>query len=112
MALIYAVSKALKGDVSDGAKVMEAMKGILIESPRGALKIDPDTRDSVANMYIAKVEKSEDRMKPVVIDTFENVTDAKWNLAQLIPILTQDLYARSRPLFASSLGMGVQSNCQ
>lgn len=77
MALIYAVSKALKGDVFDGAKVMEAMKGILIESPRGALKIDPDTRDSVANMYIAKVEKSEDRMKPVVIDTFENVTDAK-----------------------------------
>lgn len=77
MALIYAVANKLDGKVSDGEKVMEAMKGITIESPRGRLTIDPKTRDAVANMYIAGVEKTADRMKPVVIDTFENVTDVQ-----------------------------------
>lgn len=77
MALIYAAINKLDGDVADGAKVMEAIKGITIESPRGKVTIDPGTRDSVANMYIAAVEKTADRMKPVVIDTFENVTDAQ-----------------------------------
>ncbi|MDX3895840.1 ABC transporter substrate-binding protein [Pusillimonas sp.] len=77
MALIYAVANKLNGEVSDGAKVMETIKGITIESPRGSLTIDADTRDAVANMYIAAVEQAPDRMKPVVIDTFENVTDAE-----------------------------------
>lgn len=77
MALIYAVANKLNGEVSDGEKVMETIKGITIESPRGKLTIDPETRDAVANMYIAAVEKKADRMTPVVIDTFENVTDSK-----------------------------------
>lgn len=77
MALIYAVAKKLDGNVSNGEKVMEAMKGMTIESPRGKLVMDPETRDAVANMYIATVKKNGDRLEPVVIDTFENVTDAQ-----------------------------------
>jgi branched-chain amino acid transport system substrate-binding protein len=48
-----------------------------INSPRGPLMIDPQTRDSVANMYVAKVEKREGRYVPVVIDTFESPKAAR-----------------------------------
>jgi len=77
MALVYAVARKLDGQVQDGEKVMEAIKGLKIDSPRGTLIMDADTRDAVANMYIAGVEHKDGRYAPVVIDTFENVKDDK-----------------------------------
>lgn len=77
MALIYAAAKKLNGDVANGEQVMTAIKGMTLDSPRGKLTIDPKTRDAVANMYIATVEKKGGRMEPVVIDTFENAVDGQ-----------------------------------
>ncbi|MBK4737387.1 ABC transporter substrate-binding protein [Noviherbaspirillum pedocola] len=76
MAVIYETAKKLNGQI-DPDKAMAAIKGIKIKSPRGNLTIDPETRDTVANMYVAKVEKREGRYVPVVIDTFTNVTEGR-----------------------------------
>jgi branched-chain amino acid transport system substrate-binding protein len=56
---------------------MAAMKGLKVKSPRGDLTIDPETRDAVANMYVAKIEKKGNRYVPVVIDTFVNVKEGQ-----------------------------------
>ena len=39
--------------------LVEAMKGLSWESPRGPMMIDPETRDVVHNVYISKVETRE-----------------------------------------------------
>ena len=56
---IHLIYQALKktGGNSDGDMLVEAMKGMKWESPRGPISIDPDTRDIVQNIYIRKVEK-------------------------------------------------------
>jgi branched-chain amino acid transport system substrate-binding protein len=43
----------------NGEALVEAMKGLTWESPRGPVSIDPDTRDIVQNIYIRKVERVE-----------------------------------------------------
>jgi branched-chain amino acid transport system substrate-binding protein len=76
MAAIYEVARKLEGKL-DPEKVMAAMKGMKIKSPRGDLTIDPDTRDAVANMYVAKIEKKGNQYVPVVIDTFVGVKEGQ-----------------------------------
>ncbi|MBK4738482.1 ABC transporter substrate-binding protein [Noviherbaspirillum pedocola] len=76
MAVIYEVARKLDGKL-DPEKVMATMKGIKIKSPRGDLTIDPETRDAVANMYVAKIEKRGNQYVPVVIDTFTNVKEGQ-----------------------------------
>jgi branched-chain amino acid transport system substrate-binding protein len=76
MALIYEVARKLNGKI-DPDKAMAAIKGMKINSPRGSLTIDPETRDAIANMYVAKMEKRGDRYAPIVIDTFENVREGR-----------------------------------
>ena len=39
---------------TDGDALIEAMKGMKWESPRGPISIDPETRDIVQNIYIRK----------------------------------------------------------
>ncbi len=56
MHAIYEAIKKLNGKI-DGAKAVEAMKGMKWESPRGPIMIDPATRDIVQDIYIRKVEK-------------------------------------------------------
>lgn len=74
MALIYkAVEKA--GGNLDGAALMDAFKGLKIESPRGSLAIDPATRDVVQNIYIRKGEFKGGSWRNVAIDTIEDVKD-------------------------------------
>jgi branched-chain amino acid transport system substrate-binding protein len=74
MALIYEVSKRLNG-VIDGDKAMEAIKGMKIDSPRGPIMIDPETRDVVQTIYIRKVEKKDGKILNVEFDKVENVKD-------------------------------------
>ena len=76
MAVIYEVARKLNGKL-DPENVMAAMKGLKIKSPRGDLTIDPETRDAVANMYVAKIEKKGNQYVPVVIDTFVDVKEAQ-----------------------------------
>jgi branched-chain amino acid transport system substrate-binding protein len=74
---IHLIYQALKktGGNSDGDMLVEAMKGMKWESPRGPISIDPDTRDIVQNIYIRKVEKVNGELYNVEFATFEAVKD-------------------------------------
>src|SRR6516162_9178781 len=56
MHLIYEALKKTGGK-TDGDGLINAMKGMKWESPRGMMSIDPETRDIVQPIYIRKVEK-------------------------------------------------------
>ena len=72
--LIYAALKKTGGK-TDGDALIEAMKGMKWESPRGPISIDPETRDIVQNVYIRKVEKVDGELYNVEFQTFEAVKD-------------------------------------
>ncbi|MDE2578717.1 MAG: ABC transporter substrate-binding protein [Hyphomicrobiales bacterium] len=74
MALIYGALEKTKGD-TDGAKLVDAMKGMSWVSPRGPISIDPETRDIVQNVYIRKVEKVDGQLYNVEFETMPNVKD-------------------------------------
>jgi branched-chain amino acid transport system substrate-binding protein len=74
MHAIYEVTRKLNGKI-DGDKAMAALKGMKINSPRGPLTIDPQTRDAVQTVYIRKVEKVNGELYNVEFDKFENVKD-------------------------------------
>src|ERR1700746_3171979 len=73
--LIYEALKKTGGK-TDGDALVEAMKGMKWESPRGPISIDPETRDIVQNIYIRKVEKVDGELYNVEFQTFEAVKDA------------------------------------
>jgi branched-chain amino acid transport system substrate-binding protein len=73
--LIYAALKKTGGK-TDGDGLIEAMKGMKWESPRGPISIDPETRDIVQNIYIRKVEKVDGELYNVEFATFDAVKDA------------------------------------
>jgi branched-chain amino acid transport system substrate-binding protein len=72
--LIYEALKKTGGN-ADGDKLIEAMKGMKWESPRGPISIDPDTRDIVQNVYVRKVEKVDGELYNVEFETFKDVKD-------------------------------------
>ena len=75
---IHLIYEALKktGGNTDGDKLVEAMKGMKWESPRGPISIDPETRDIIQNIYIRKVEKVDGELYNVEFQTFDAVKDA------------------------------------
>ncbi len=74
MHLIYEALKK-SGGKTDGDSLVNAMKGMTWESPRGSIKIDPETRDIIQNIYIRKVEKVGGELHNVEFATFEAVKD-------------------------------------
>jgi branched-chain amino acid transport system substrate-binding protein len=74
---IHLIYQALKktGGKSDGDLLVDAMKGMKWESPRGPISIDPETRDIVQNIYIRRVEKVDGELYNVEFATFEAVKD-------------------------------------
>ncbi len=72
-----AIYEALKktGGATDGDKMLAALKGMKIASPRGPILIDPDTRDVVQTVYIRRVEKVGGELYNVEFDKFDNVKD-------------------------------------
>jgi branched-chain amino acid transport system substrate-binding protein len=72
--LIYEALKK-NGGKTDGDSLVEAMKGMKWESPRGPISIDPETRDIVQNVYVRKVEKVNGELYNVEFQTFDNVKD-------------------------------------
>lgn len=74
MHLIYAALEKTGGN-TDGAALVEAMKGMAWESPRGPMAIDPLTRDVVHNIYIRRVEKVEGVLTNHEFETFVAVAD-------------------------------------
>ncbi|WP_413206383.1 ABC transporter substrate-binding protein [Rhodospirillum sp. A1_3_36] len=62
------------GDI-DPDKVMEALKGLKFESPRGPIEIDAETRDIIQTVYIRKVERVDGELVNVEFDKFDAVKD-------------------------------------
>jgi branched-chain amino acid transport system substrate-binding protein len=72
MQAIYKALEKTKGN-TDGAALVEAMKGMSWESPRGPISIDPQTRDIVQDIYVRKVEKVGGELYNVEFKTFPAV---------------------------------------
>jgi branched-chain amino acid transport system substrate-binding protein len=74
MAAIYEALRKTNGS-TDGDKIMAALKGMKLASPRGAIMIDPETRDVVQTVYIRKVEKIGGGLYNMEFDTFPDQKD-------------------------------------
>lgn len=74
MALVFRALEATKGS-TDGGALVDAMKGMRWESPRGPIEIDPATRDIVQNIYMRKVERTGGELYNVEFATFAAVKD-------------------------------------
>ncbi|MFL5050307.1 MAG: ABC transporter substrate-binding protein, partial [Xanthobacteraceae bacterium] len=60
---------------TDGEALINAIKGMKWESPRGPVQIDPDTRDIIQNVYMRKVEKTGGELYNVEFATFDAIKD-------------------------------------
>jgi branched-chain amino acid transport system substrate-binding protein len=74
MAAIYEVVRRLDGKL-DGDKAIEVLKGLKLDSPRGPILIDPETRDVVQAVYYRKVQKVGGKLYNVEFDKVDNVRD-------------------------------------
>jgi branched-chain amino acid transport system substrate-binding protein len=72
-----AIAEALKktNGSTDPDALMAAFKGMKLTSPRGAIMIDPETRDIVQTVYIRRVEKLNGSLVNVEFDKFPDVKD-------------------------------------
>jgi branched-chain amino acid transport system substrate-binding protein len=64
MAAIYEVVRRLGGTI-DGDKAMGVLRGLVIDSPRGKIMIDAETRDVVQGLYARRVERVGNRLMNV-----------------------------------------------
>jgi len=69
---IYHVIEQLHGNI-DGDKAMAIFKGLALDSPRGRIKIDPDTRDVIQPIYIRQIERRDGELVNKEIFTFNEV---------------------------------------
>ena len=74
MAAIAEALKKTKGS-TDPEALMAAFKGLKLNSPRGAIMIDPETRDIVQTVYVRRVEKVNGQLVNVEFDRFPDVKD-------------------------------------
>lgn len=75
--LIYEMIRATKGERKP-AEAIEAVKGMAWESPRGPVRIDPETRHIRQNVYLREVAKKDGRYINKEVRTFEDQPD--WGL--------------------------------
>lgn len=74
MHLAYAALEKTQGD-TDGAKLIEAMKGMSWTSPRGPITIDASTRDIVQDIYIREVKKVDGELYNVEFASYPKIRD-------------------------------------
>ncbi|WFU12864.1 ABC transporter substrate-binding protein (plasmid) [Rhizobium sp. CB3090] len=73
---VHLIYKMIEAAGSDGAKALEAAKGMQWESPRGPVKIDPASRHVVQNVYLRRVERAPDgHLVNREFETIPNVPD-------------------------------------
>jgi branched-chain amino acid transport system substrate-binding protein len=76
MHAIFDTIKKLNGNVSDGAKFVDAMKGWSTDGPRGRVMIDPTTRDIIQDEHAMEVyRKSDGKLGERVLGTTKAVKD-------------------------------------
>ena len=64
------------GGKQDAAKAVAAVKGFAWESPRGPVRIDPETRHITQNIYLREVAKDGGKLINKEIETFASQTDS------------------------------------
>lgn len=74
LAALDAALTATQGD-TDPDKLMGALAGLSLESPRGPIRIDADTRDIVQTVYIRRTERVDGELLNIEFDQFEQVSD-------------------------------------
>jgi branched-chain amino acid transport system substrate-binding protein len=74
MAAIAEALKKTEGSV-DPERLLAALKGMKLTSPRGAIMIDPETRDIVQTVYIRQVRKVNGVLQNVEFERFPDVKD-------------------------------------
>lgn len=74
MHLIYETLKKTNGN-AEGDAFMAAAKGLTWTSPRGPVKVEPDTRELTQNIYIRKTEQVNGQYYNIEFDTLPNVKD-------------------------------------
>lgn len=74
MAVLDAALAKTAGDMQ-ADKVMAALKGLRLESPRGPIEIDAQTRDIIQTVYIRRVAKLEGKRVNLEFDQFDRVAD-------------------------------------
>jgi branched-chain amino acid transport system substrate-binding protein len=73
---MHALYEGLKKTAGQGGEALvNAMKGLAWESPRGPMSIDPETRDIIQNVYIRRVERVNGELFNVEFATIPNVKD-------------------------------------
>jgi branched-chain amino acid transport system substrate-binding protein len=76
MAAIFHLITELKGNLDDGAKVVDALKGWSTDGPRGRVSIDGETRDVIQDEHAEEVYKKPDgKLGVKVLATFPAVKD-------------------------------------
>jgi branched-chain amino acid transport system substrate-binding protein len=76
MHAIFDTIKKLDGKVADGEKVVGALKGWKTTGPRGAVMIDPDTRDIVQDEHaIEVIRRADGKLGQKIIGTVKQVKD-------------------------------------
>ena len=87
--------KAVKGDVENRARLLEALKKVeLRDVPRGTFKLD-DYGNPVQNVYIRKVERVGGELQNTVVYTYPNVSQF-WKYKPE-EFLKQPVYSREYP---------------
>jgi branched-chain amino acid transport system substrate-binding protein len=74
MAAIYEVIRRLSGRI-DADRAIDVLKGLSIASPRGTIRIDPETRDVIQTVYVRRVQRVDGQLRNVEFDQFDNVKD-------------------------------------
>lgn len=75
MAVLHAALTATAG-ATDGDAVIGALRGLRLESPRGPIEIDAESRDIVQTVYVRRTERLENgKLACIEFDSFERVTD-------------------------------------
>ena len=74
MHAIFDTVKKLKGNFSDGAKVVDALKGWSTNGPRGHVMIDPATRDIVEDEHAMEIYRKPDgKLGEKILETVKAV---------------------------------------
>lgn len=66
---------AKTGGKTDGDSLIEALKGMKLESPRGPIEIGQEKRDIIQTVYVRRTERVGGKLACIEFDKFEHVLD-------------------------------------
>jgi branched-chain amino acid transport system substrate-binding protein len=73
--IVWEAMRSLGGAISDQDALSKAILNIKIDTPRGPISFDPETRNVIQNIYIREVVKEGEEMHNRVLATFKDVRD-------------------------------------